>query len=161
MSVPVEYKLSPGSHRMKLYTVNGYKNENKPTIAELIFFKALVAACIPFKWQPIASHSGKFRILDFAIPGHDINIEIDGGYHEQSHIKINDSWKDWIAERKGFRTLRLTNEEVSKDTKGCIKRLKDMFYCEVKLLTSDCVCFSLASRYISEGSINKAIELFD
>lgn len=50
------------------------------------------------------------RIVDFYLPKRRIIIEIDGGYHAQ--VAALDAKKDRSALARGFRTLRITNEQV-------------------------------------------------
>lgn len=55
----------------------------------------------------------KYRIVDFYLPYYKLNIEIDGGYHDQKHVKSYDIMKDFFTK---FRTLRFKNEDVFKDS---------------------------------------------
>lgn len=50
------------------------------------------------------------RICDFYFPKRKLILEIDGGYHKETAVK--DKQKDTVWGGKGFKTLRVTNEQV-------------------------------------------------
>ncbi len=55
------------------------------------------------------------RIVDFYIPGKKIIIEIDGGYHVNT--KDFDRKKDVTWAKKGYRTIRISNETAEDEYK--------------------------------------------
>ena len=50
------------------------------------------------------------RIVDFYIPKIKIIIEVDGGYHKETIYQ--DARKDSVWSLRGYRTLRILNQEV-------------------------------------------------
>lgn len=84
----------------------------KPTEAELVF-KAYLEECeIKFIFQK-GFITPFHRIADFYLKKHSLIIEIDGGYHYTEETKRKDEYKDKMwKEKRGMKTLRITNEEV-------------------------------------------------
>lgn len=58
-------------------------------------------------------------IADFVINGR-IIIECDGPFHRKRY----DERRDQFLLAKGYRTLRLKNEEISNDISGCLTKIK-------------------------------------
>ncbi len=83
----------------------------KVTEAEKIFGDYLWNKGIRFQFQ-----KGFFkpfhRIADFYIFEGKIIIEIDGGYHTDETVKYKDFHKDEEWKKRGYKTIRITNEEV-------------------------------------------------
>lgn len=52
-----------------------------------------------------------FYIADFLCFELKLIIEIDGGYHQEQ--KEHDNWRDEVVSELGYRTLRITNEDVA------------------------------------------------
>lgn len=50
------------------------------------------------------------RIVDFYIPKKKVIIEVDGGYHND--IVAKDAHKDFTWQKMGYKTVRITNDEV-------------------------------------------------
>jgi very-short-patch-repair endonuclease len=91
---------------------SSYVNQlrNKPTQAELLMKDILNELHVSFIFQK-GFFTPFHRIVDFYIPKRKIIIEVDGGYHQNTQTK--DMRKDMsFFDRRGFRTLRFTNEEV-------------------------------------------------
>jgi len=56
-------------------------------------------------------HVGDF-VYDFACLSHRLLIELDGGVHDWADVQEQDRIKTAAAEARGFRVLRLRNEEA-------------------------------------------------
>lgn len=64
-------------------------------------------------------------IMDFSLRSQNLCIEIDGSHHETR--KFKDAERDrLLRETKGWRVLRIPNEEVLNDIESCIQRVKEM-----------------------------------
>jgi very-short-patch-repair endonuclease len=81
-----------------------------PTHSEVIFKKFLIDNKITFIFQK-GFLNPFHRIVDFYVPNGKIIIEIDGGYHKETVKK--DENKDKIWGNIGYKTIRITNEEIN------------------------------------------------
>lgn len=65
----------------------------------------------------------KTYFLDFFFKEMKLIVEVDGGYHTTEDQRKKDSYRDTLLkDRKGWRTLRLTNEEVMAPDFSLIRR---------------------------------------
>ena len=55
-----------------------------------------------------------FVIVDFYIKRGKVCLEVDGEYHETPEQKSYDAWKDAYLRSRGFRVIRVKNEEVGR-----------------------------------------------
>ena len=83
--------------------------KNKATKAELILGDILEEMGFYFKFQK-SFYKPFHRIVDFYLPLSKTIIEVDGGYHAETIAKDNHKDKEWA--KKGYKTIRLTNEDV-------------------------------------------------
>ena len=67
---------------------------------------------------------GEF-IADFACLPKRLIIEIDGGYHQLPTQQISDAKRTTWLEKKGFKVVRFTNEEILFDTENTIKKIQE------------------------------------
>ncbi len=66
--------------------------------------------------------NNRFFIVDFYIPKGRICLEIDGGYHIDQ--KEYDEARDWfLTEKRGFRVIRVSNEDAMKLNKKSLEKL--------------------------------------
>ena len=63
-------------------------------------------------------------VLDFLCPSRKLIIEIDGGIHKKT--KIRDQERDEYFMEKGYRILRIKNEEVFNSLKKVLERIKTL-----------------------------------
>lgn len=63
-------------------------------------------------------------IVDFACLGKMATIEVDGGYHNKTHIQLYDKERTDYLKQRGFTELRFTNEEVRKDAAAVVEKIK-------------------------------------
>lgn len=87
---------------------NQFKKNLTP--AEKRMQDILIELDIPFKCQSPRFARNTFRIFDFYIPYVQIDIEVDGDYHDPH----KDRWKDYFLTkaRPSMRVLRFKNEYV-------------------------------------------------
>lgn len=84
--------------------------KERATLPELIVYNYLTSKGIYFMFQK-GFLKPFHRIVDFYLPKpKNIIIEVDGGYHKDTVEK--DFYKDLVWKQKGFKTIRITNEEV-------------------------------------------------
>lgn len=66
------------------------------------------------------------RVFDFADLGRCILIELDGGVHDRPEVQAADKAKEIGAILRGYRVVRITNEELRADPGGVIERLRKL-----------------------------------
>lgn len=64
------------------------------------------------------------RVFDFADLGRKILIELDGGVHERADVQEADKEKEIDAILRGYRVVRITNEELAADPGAVMERLR-------------------------------------
>jgi very-short-patch-repair endonuclease len=90
------------------------KLKKRPTISEIIFKNRLDSAGIKYMFQKGFIEGNNFCIADFYIPKpYKIVIEIDGEYHNNSNQIKRDLNKDRYYKERGFKIIRIKNNEVS------------------------------------------------
>lgn len=92
-----------------------YRNNllNNMTYSELIFKQLLDELGIRYLSQKGFIKGNGFYIVDFYIPKpYKLCIEIDGGYHSLPKQIIKDKNKDRYLISRGFRVLRISNNQV-------------------------------------------------
>lgn len=102
---------------------NAKANRKNPTEAEAILWDNLRTNKLGYKFRrqhPIENYIADFACLDVWLI-----VEIDGGYHNTSEQKKADEERDNFLKEIGFRTLRFTNEEVTKNLEQTLKKIKD------------------------------------
>ena len=67
-------------------------------------------------------------IADFVCLPIRLVIEVDGGYHNTPGQQTEDQWRTEFLESRGYRVLRIKNEEVTADIKEVLKKIK----CEIE-----------------------------
>lgn len=108
-------KIKRGFYKTKIQETMArnslYRGElkQKATPAEILFEEWLKEQNIRYMFQK-GFLKPFHRIVDFYIPKTRTIIEIDGGYH--SYIEDKDNKKDLIWSKKGYKTIRIRNEEV-------------------------------------------------
>ena len=64
-------------------------------------------------------------IVDFICRDHQLIIEVDGGYHSEPRQMESDEQRDKILQEKGYRVLRLKNEEILFDLSKVVNKIKN------------------------------------
>ena len=73
--------------------------------------------------HPIGGYIADFICLPIRLV-----IEVDGGYHNTPEQQTEDQWRTEFLESRGYRVLRIKNEEVTADIKEVLKKIK----CEIE-----------------------------
>ena len=96
--------------------------ERHRTNIELIMKEALEKANINAVEQfPIRGRFG--YILDFAIVDKKIDIECDGEvWHKPNNDR--DRKRNWVLRNRGWKILRFSGTEITKDINACIDKIK-------------------------------------
>ena len=86
------------------------KKRECPTKAEQCLKLLLIREIIPFHFQYVIDQ----MIVDFFLPCANLIIEVDGGYH-LNQMKKDQQRDAYMFTKKGYNTLRLTNDQVLND----------------------------------------------
>jgi very-short-patch-repair endonuclease len=73
-----------------------------------------------FRRQASVGH----KVFDFADLGRKILVELDGAVHEQADVREADKQKEIDAILRGYRVIRITNEELRANSGAVIERIK-------------------------------------
>ena len=98
-------------------------NRNHPTEAEALLWDFLSAdgLGVTFKRQHIIGD----YIADFVCLSSKLIVELDGGYHQVEQQQVSDAQRtEWI-ERRGFKVIRFTNEELFNGIDKVLDIIKD------------------------------------
>lgn len=98
-------------------------NRREMTKSETILWNALRRDIKSYKFRrqhPIGDY-----IADFLCVTNKMVIEVDGEYHNDPQQQQEDQWRTEYLERKGYKVIRFTNEEVNSDVKGVISKIKE------------------------------------
>lgn len=88
------------------------------TKAEEHFEKALATCGVPYRWQmPLGRY-----VLDFALPRDRVVIEVDGDSHLRPEQIAKDAERTAWLEARGWRVVRVWNEDVWRDVVGAVVR---------------------------------------
>lgn len=79
---------------------------------EVFFQYHLKRLKIKHQFQKGVIDKDHFMIPDFFIPSLNMVVELDGGYHYSSKQQYRDYYKDKHYEERGFRILRMKNEDI-------------------------------------------------
>ena len=96
----------------------------KATKSELLFIAKLKYNNIKYEFQKPLSYGISFYIADFLIPDYNIIIEIDGSSHNSDKQKIIDERKDNFYRSRGYKVLRIKNEDVDTYNTKSLKTFK-------------------------------------
>jgi very-short-patch-repair endonuclease len=99
-------------------------NENRkcPTPTEAKFAQILDSLGVKYIQEYVYFYKKyKYRIIDFYLPDYRINVELDGGYHDDPEVKKYDEMKDQFTMIK---TFRFKNETVY--TNDFVDRFKNI-----------------------------------
>lgn len=102
-------------YKNKQRRINKFRliNLKKPTEYELIFKEILDKENIKYIFQKGFIKDNFSCIVDFYLPKpHKICIEIDGDYHNSDKQKKKDFAKDCYLKSRGFKIIRIKNENV-------------------------------------------------
>jgi cyclase len=101
-----------------------YMLRKNATPSELKFKQLLDDAKIEYVFQKPLLTTYKYYIVDFWFKKHLLIIEIDGSVHNNLDQVKKDIFKDkYITEKRGFRIIRLTNEQVNNMSVEDVKKI--------------------------------------
>ena len=98
------------------------ENRKIETLAEMVLWKFLRGKQLGINFR--RQHIIGDYIADFVCLPQRLIIELDGGYHQLPSQIISDEERTVWLESKGYRVVRLTNEEVLGDIEGTIIKIK-------------------------------------
>lgn len=113
-------------HNKKILKARRKQLRNNATSAESLLWRALKnkqAGGRKFRRQ---QSIGNF-IVDFFCYEESLALEIDGGIHNDPVRQINDVMKDEFLISKGFRVLRIKNEDVFNNIELVVERIKQQY----------------------------------
>jgi very-short-patch-repair endonuclease len=96
-------------------------HSSKMSYPEKIFKNALESALIT-DWSYNYQHG--IYSYDFAFPKLKIDVEIDGGTHNQERVKKIDERRDKFSIDNGWIVIRFTSKEIKENVLKCIQILK-------------------------------------
>jgi len=101
-------------------------NRNNHTEAEDLLWQYLKADSlgVSFKRQHIIGD----YIADFVCLSQKLIIELDGGYHRHIQQQTADKERTKWLEKRGYRVIRFTNEELFKGLDHVISRIENELY---------------------------------
>lgn len=105
--------------------LRAYARENRKnaTIAEQVLWEHLRHDALGVKIQ--RQHIIGDFIVDFLAPNEGLIIEVDGAYHAEPQQVEDDFLRSEILEKKGYKVIRFSNEEVLFDTDMTINKIKE------------------------------------
>jgi very-short-patch-repair endonuclease len=62
--------------------------------------------------------------FDFKLVGYPVLIEVDGNVHAKLEVRHKDYRKDRVAQKRGFKVLRYSNEELKESTNNLIQEVR-------------------------------------
>lgn len=103
------------AHQLSMY--------NELSKLDNTFEMELIEKTHPYAKQFLSPNHYK---IDIASRFHKIAIEIDGASHKSNKIKECDKRKDQLLALKGWKVLRLSNSQIQKELKDCVKMVLSM-----------------------------------
>ena len=100
---------------------NAVKNRREMTEAEQIVWEQLRGSKLGAHFR--RQHVIGMYIADFVSVKNHLIIEIDGAYHLSSDQQIDDAARTEYLQRKGFRVIRFTNEQVLSDIETVMSKI--------------------------------------
>ena len=120
----MEYEYETASpDRYEILKDFARKNRKKMTESEDILWNALRKNLQGFKFR--RQHIIMDYIADFVCLSEKLVIEVDGEYHDEPEQQYDDQIRTDYLQKRGFRVIRFTNEEVTSNIKFVINKIKD------------------------------------
>ncbi|MBS0384291.1 MAG: DUF559 domain-containing protein [Proteobacteria bacterium] len=69
-----------------------------------------------------------YRVFDFADLRRKVLIELDGAIHERPDVRQADKEKEIDAILRGYKVVRITNEELRADPGGVVERIRQIIF---------------------------------
>ena len=100
-------------------TVRARRLRRDSTGAERRLWRALHEAALPYKLR--RQHPVGPYVLDFAVVGRKLAIEVDGGQHATNTTR--DAARTSYLEARGWRVVRFWNNDVLNNTAGVVEAI--------------------------------------
>lgn len=95
---------------------------DKQTVAELELERALSRFPVRYRFQHLIWR----YIVDFTVPDLKVAIEVDGDTHNSPEAKERDLERDTWLTKQGWRVYRFRNEDVLRNSRGCLKTIPEL-----------------------------------
>ena len=102
---------------------NAKANRKSMTEAESVFWSLVKGSALGQRC--LRQHVIGDYIVDFLFRRSKVVVEIDGGYHFTAEQQQDDAQRSEWLERKGYKVIRFTNEQVLFETDKVISVLKE------------------------------------
>ena len=102
---------------------NAKANRKSMTEAESVFWSLVKGSALGQRC--LRQHVIGDYIVDFLFCRSKVVVEIDGGYHFTAEQQKDDAQRSEWLERKGYKVIRFTNEQVLFETDKVISVLKE------------------------------------
>jgi len=102
---------------------NAKANRKSMTEAESVFWSLVKGSALGQRC--LRQHVIGDYIVDFLFRRSKVVVEIDGGYHFTAEQQQDDAQRSEWLERKGYKVIRFTNEQVLFETDQVISVLKE------------------------------------
>ena len=99
------------------------ENRKNATVAEQVLWEHIRHDALGVKI--IRQHIIGDFIVDFLAPNEKLIVEVDGAYHSEPRQKADDELRTGILERRGYKVIRFSNEDVLYDTDMTINKIKE------------------------------------
>jgi very-short-patch-repair endonuclease len=100
---------------------NAYKNRRSMTAAEALLWEELKANKLGVHFR--RQHVIGMYIADFVSLKNLLVIEVDGDYHQATEQQLLDVERTAYLEKKGFRVIRFTNNQVLTDIESVVSTI--------------------------------------
>ncbi len=114
--------MTADSMEYELLKENARGNRKNMTEAESIFWSLVKGNLLGQRC--LRQHVIGDYIVDFLFRRSKVVVEIDGGYHFTAEQQQDDAQRSEWLERKGYKVIRFTNEQVLFETDKVIEELK-------------------------------------
>jgi len=112
-----------GGNNSHITIQHAKENRKNPTEAENILWNQLRNKNLGDKFRQ--QHLIDDFIVDFVCLSKNLIIEVDGGYHETKEQKELDEERTFILNKKGYKVIRFSNEEVLRNSSKVLEIIKE------------------------------------
>ena len=99
------------------------ENRKNATDAEQVLWEHIRKESLGVKFQ--RQHIIGDYIVDFLAPNEALVVEVDGAYHAERQQQEDDKMRTEYLNRKGYRVIRFTNEQVLFDIDNTLKKIQE------------------------------------
>lgn len=112
-----------GGNNSHITIQHAKENRKNPTEAENILWNQLRNKNLGDKFRQ--QHLIDDFIVDFVCLSKNLIIEVDGGYHETKEQKELDEERTFILNKKGYKVIRFSNEEVLRNSSKVLEIINE------------------------------------